>query len=560
MIDLGLSGKRAVVSGAGYIPERAGHGWFTSLALAEAGASVACIDIDEERAERIAGEIAGRGGNAVPIVADMTDPVQVGRAIDDAVAALGGVDVCVDIIGGATWSKVEDFTTQVWDATIQYNLNQVFYLFQAAAKYMIAQRSGGSLVALTSVDGIAAATYHAAYGAAKAGVISLVKTFADELGRYGIRANAVAPGNVGSGNEDQPPNEYAVNGINPLAAPRAHDIANAALFLSSELAARITGQTLVVDGGATIRQLWGLPAPSIPPNPDDAMPELHETRAVGRLALVHHWQAGHRASPLEHIRGQDRADVDIAHVLPAPGDTGRPAQHRTVGVIEHHRRPAIRADRHDPVGQNECHPEVSIGIERAAVGHPPPATHLRVGQEPAVVGAELVGAPAAQRRAESLLGAECFAPDRKPHHVSGHRADHIQVILIAIQRHAIREAHRIGDHLRRLAIRCDPKDEPVGGAARDGIDKIVCHRAHRTPQRTNGIHQDEVQPPQRASIELSAQHRRDRAGHRVEVLQHTRAEVGDQKVAVAVERDPVRLAARLPHTPNGVLINEFCDS
>lgn len=131
---MGLSGKRAVVSGAGYIPERAGHGWFTSLALAEAGASVACIDIDEARAEQIAGEIAGRGGHAVPIVADMTDPVQVGRAIDDAVAALGGVDVCVDIIGGANWSKVEDFSTQLWDAAIHYNLTQVFYLFQAASR------------------------------------------------------------------------------------------------------------------------------------------------------------------------------------------------------------------------------------------------------------------------------------------------------------------------------------------------------------------------------------------------------------------------------------------
>ena len=61
MIDFGLSGKRAVVSGAGYIPERAGHGWFTSLALAEAGASVACIDIDKQRANRIVGEIVGRG-------------------------------------------------------------------------------------------------------------------------------------------------------------------------------------------------------------------------------------------------------------------------------------------------------------------------------------------------------------------------------------------------------------------------------------------------------------------------------------------------------------------
>lgn len=97
MIDLGLSGKRAVVSGAGYIPERAGHGRFTSLALAEAGASVACIDIDEQRAESIVAEIVTRSGTALPIVADMTDPEQVGRAMDDAVAALGGVDECVDI-------------------------------------------------------------------------------------------------------------------------------------------------------------------------------------------------------------------------------------------------------------------------------------------------------------------------------------------------------------------------------------------------------------------------------------------------------------------------------
>ncbi|HUB58023.1 MAG TPA: SDR family oxidoreductase [Mycobacterium sp.] len=281
MIDFGLSGKRAVVSGAGYIPERAGHGWFTSLALAEAGAAVACIDIDKQRADHIVGEIVGRGGNAVPIVADMTDPAQVSRAIDEAVAALGGVDVCVDIIGGATWSKVEDFTTQLWDVAIHYNLTQVFYLFQTVARHMIAQRSGGSLVALTSVDGIAAATYHAAYGAAKAGVISLVKTFADELGRYGIRANAVAPGNVGTGNEDQPPHEYAVNGINPLAPPRAHDIANAALFLSSELAARITGQTLVVDGGATAQQLWGLPESSIPTTPDDAMSAFMKPGPLG---------------------------------------------------------------------------------------------------------------------------------------------------------------------------------------------------------------------------------------------------------------------------------------
>lgn len=257
MIDLGLNGKRAIVSGAGYIPERAGHGRFTALNLAAAGATVACVDIDEGRAQGIVDEIEAAGGKAFPVIADMRVLAQVERAIDEAARGLGGgVDVAVDIIGGATWDAAEQFAEAVWESTIRENLSQVFYFFQVVGRHLIQQGTGGSMVALASVDGIAAATYHAPYGAAKAGVISLAKTFADELGKHGIRVNAVAPGNVGTGNEDQPPGEYAVNGINPLAAPRAHDVANAALFLSSELAARITGQTLVVDGGATIKGLW----------------------------------------------------------------------------------------------------------------------------------------------------------------------------------------------------------------------------------------------------------------------------------------------------------------
>jgi NAD(P)-dependent dehydrogenase (short-subunit alcohol dehydrogenase family) len=256
VIDLGLEGKRALVSGAGYLPNRAGHGRHTSLALARAGAIVACVDIDRGRAEGIAVEIEEEGGRAVPIVADMTDRRQVERAVGEAVSLLGGIDVCVDIIGGATWNGVGDITDDEWTWTIDNNLRQVFLLFQVVGRQMVAQGTGGSMVALASVDGTVAAAYHAPYGAAKAGVISLAQTFAYELGRHGIRVNAVAPGNVGTGNDDQPEGVWAVDDINPLIAPRAKDIANAVLFLSSDLAARITGQTLLVDGGASIRQLW----------------------------------------------------------------------------------------------------------------------------------------------------------------------------------------------------------------------------------------------------------------------------------------------------------------
>jgi 3-oxoacyl-[acyl-carrier protein] reductase len=264
VIDLGLDGLRAVVSGAGYIPGRAGHGRACSLKLAEAGATVACIDVDEVRARGIVAEIEAAGGKAIPIVADMTDRAQVRRALAEAVDAIGGIDVCVDIIGKATWDRVEDVTEEDWNFAILNNLTQVFFLFQEAGRQMIRQGTGGSLVAIASVDGTAGSAYHAPYGAAKAGIISLVKTFAEELGRYGIRANAVAPGNVGNGNEDQPEGQYAVDSINPLAAPRARDIGNAALFLSSALAARITGQTLIVDGGVTARSLWGISAEQLP--------------------------------------------------------------------------------------------------------------------------------------------------------------------------------------------------------------------------------------------------------------------------------------------------------
>jgi NAD(P)-dependent dehydrogenase (short-subunit alcohol dehydrogenase family) len=258
VIDLGLNGKRAVVSGAGYIPGRAGHGRRTSQQLAEAGATVACIDIDEERGAGIVDEIRAAGGDAFPVIADMTDRAQVERALDEAVGRMGGLDVCVDIIGKATWDRVESVTEEDWAFSIHTNLTQVFYLFQAAGRRMIDQGTGGSIVALASVDGTIAAGYHAPYGAAKAGVISLAKTFADELGRYGIRVNVVAPGNVGDGNETLPEGEYAANGINPLAPPRARDIANAVLFFSSSLAERVTGQMIIVDGGATIHSLWGM--------------------------------------------------------------------------------------------------------------------------------------------------------------------------------------------------------------------------------------------------------------------------------------------------------------
>ena len=134
------------------------------------------------------------GGKAFPITADMTDPAQV--AAGGRRGRRGsGVDRRVrrhhrrSPLGAGREIGLDD-----WNWTIQNNLSQVFYLFQTVGRKMIEQGRGGAMVALASVDGINAAAMHAPYGAAKAGVISLAKTFAQELGRHGIRVNAVAPG------------------------------------------------------------------------------------------------------------------------------------------------------------------------------------------------------------------------------------------------------------------------------------------------------------------------------------------------------------------------------
>jgi NAD(P)-dependent dehydrogenase (short-subunit alcohol dehydrogenase family) len=245
LIELGLSGKRALVAGAGQ-----GIGRACVLALAEAGARVACVDNDADRAAAVAAEVDG-----LALVADARERADVEASVTRAVDAFGGLDVCVDIIGEARWARVLDATDDDWDASFDLVLRHVFYLAQAAGKQMVAQGTGGAFVAIASVSGLRSAPSHGPYGAAKAGLMSLIRTLAIELAADGIRANAVAPGAV------RTPRVLAMMSEERLAESAKsiplgrqadpEDIAKAVLFLCSDLAAYITGQTLVVDGGAT---------------------------------------------------------------------------------------------------------------------------------------------------------------------------------------------------------------------------------------------------------------------------------------------------------------------
>jgi 3-oxoacyl-[acyl-carrier protein] reductase len=175
----------------------------------------------------------------------------VGRTVDE----FGGLDVCVDIIGEARWGRLLDQTDEDWDASFDLVLRHVFYLAQAGGRVMVDQGTGGAFVAIASVSGLRSAPTHGPYGAAKAGLMSLIRTLAIELAASGVRANAVAPGAV------RTPRVLAVTTPERLAESakaiplgrqaEPEDIAKAVLFLCSDLSSYITGQTLVVDGGAT---------------------------------------------------------------------------------------------------------------------------------------------------------------------------------------------------------------------------------------------------------------------------------------------------------------------
>ena len=238
---LRLDARRFVVIGAGQ-----GIGRQASHALASAGARLMCVDVDPDLAIDIAAEVGG-----VPHSGDATKRDDVEKLFGDAQAQLGGIDGVVDIIGMAQYATIVELSDDEWDWHFDIVLRHAFLAMQHAGRAMAAR--GGAMVFVASVSGITSAPRHSAYGAAKAGLMSLVRTGAVELGPSGIRVNAVAPGVVWTprvsgmlGEEGR-----AMNSDNtPLRrVAQPADIAAAILFLASDLAGYVTGQTLVVDGG-----------------------------------------------------------------------------------------------------------------------------------------------------------------------------------------------------------------------------------------------------------------------------------------------------------------------
>ncbi len=247
-------GRVAIVTGSAR-----GIGAGTAKRLAEEGAAVAILDLDESQAAETA---AGLGGaaKAVGIGCNVTDKASVEQAVNRVVEELGGLHVLVNNAGITRDNLLFKMTEQEWDSVLGVHLKGAFLMSQAAQKVFVDQKYGKILnTSSTSANGNRG---QANYSAAKAGIQGFTKTLAFELGRYNINVNAIAPGFIVTDMTDDTARRVGMdveefraaaadrNPIKRVGAPE--DIAAAAAFLCSDEASYITGQTLYVDGGARI--------------------------------------------------------------------------------------------------------------------------------------------------------------------------------------------------------------------------------------------------------------------------------------------------------------------
>ncbi len=247
---LGLKGKHAIVWGGGF-----GMGERTAIRLSEAGAHVTVIDLEQARAGKIAGEINAAGGKAIALQADATDEASVEAAHAAAEAALGPLDAMATVIGLGVWDQVVDMSLEKFNQSILLNLTSFFLPARAAGRSLLKSGTPGAIACVSSVSGLTSAPNHAGYGAAKAGMINLVRTMADEWGPYGIRVNAAMPGSAATprltlNEEGKAAFNAAMKSKIPLGrAATPDELAKAILFLLSDLASYVTGHNLHVDGG-----------------------------------------------------------------------------------------------------------------------------------------------------------------------------------------------------------------------------------------------------------------------------------------------------------------------
>jgi len=256
----GLAGKRILIIGGGQ-----GMGEATALAVARAGADVGLVDVVQERAENVAAQVQALGRRAAPIVGNILNDEEIPTIIGEADHIMGGIDAMVSIVGAAKWGSLMDTSPDDWDEQMHLNLRYFFITAKEVALSMQRHGRGGRIVGIASVDGQRASPMRGAYGAAKAGLISLVRTMAVEWAPFNIRVNAIAPGHIVTPRLYDTParaDAYAKSLIPLRRRGTVEEIGKAALFLVSDLASYVNGTTLDVDGGLLAANMFpqGLPA------------------------------------------------------------------------------------------------------------------------------------------------------------------------------------------------------------------------------------------------------------------------------------------------------------
>ncbi len=244
--------KTAIVTGAAR-----GIGLATTKQFLAEGRRVAMIDRDAEALMAEAGALE----NVLPVVCDVSQPEQVDAMIAEVAGAFGRIDALVNNAGVADGGPIEETSFERWRTVMATNLDGVFLCSQAAIPEL--RKTSGAIVNIASISGLRASTLRVAYGTSKAGVIQLTQQQAAELGEYGIRANCVAPGPVRTKLAMAVHSQEIIDAYHdaiPLNRYGSEDeIASVIVFLCSDKASYVTGQTIASDGGFQSTGV-GLPA------------------------------------------------------------------------------------------------------------------------------------------------------------------------------------------------------------------------------------------------------------------------------------------------------------
>ncbi len=241
-----FDGKVAVVTGAAR-----GIGRAIAERLAGEGADVVVCDLQAEWLADTVAAVQGLGRKALPLAVDVGNGEAVNACVAEVVKVFGKVDIMVNNAGITKDTLLVRMSDDDWDAVLRVNLKGTFLFSRAVAKYMMKQRSG-AIINIASVIGLIGNAGQCNYAASKAGVIALTKSTAKELASRGVRVNAIAPGFISSKMTDalsQEVRDQMMANI-PLARfGEPSDIAKAVVFLASDEASYVTGQTLSVNGG-----------------------------------------------------------------------------------------------------------------------------------------------------------------------------------------------------------------------------------------------------------------------------------------------------------------------